>query len=295
MLSHFPTPGDKTTVCPLPDPAPRPPARFALPRGAVDTHAHVIGPPPYNPARSYTPSPHPCEEYLAMLDAVGFTYGVLVQITVHGTDNGLMLDALARAPQRLRGVAVVPPDVAERELQRCAAANVKGLRLVVAAGGGVGLQHLARYEAICVEMGWHLQVLIDASQIGDAARGLGRLRVPVVIDHLGYFAAGEPADSKARTLMRALLADGAWVKLSGAFRLAKDPPYRDVAAIAREYLEIAPDRCVWGSDWPHIGFWGPMPNVGDLLDLLPDWAEPASIERILVGNPARLYGFPPPP
>ena len=92
--------------------------------------------------------------------------------------------------------------------------------------------------------------------------------------------------------MRSLLADGAWVKLSGAFRLARSAPYREVVPLAREYLEIAPDRCIWGSDWPHIGFWGPMPNVGDLLDLLPDWADPTAIERVLVANPARLYGFP---
>src|ERR1700712_2621049 len=139
MLSHFPTPGDKTTICPPPDPAQRPPVRFALPRGAVDAHAHVIGPPPYNPARSYTPVAHPCEEYIAMLDAVGLTYGVLVQITVHGTDNSLMVDALRRHPQRLRGLAVVSHDVGEAELQALAHANVKGLRLVAAAGGGVGL------------------------------------------------------------------------------------------------------------------------------------------------------------
>src|SRR5438270_12008625 len=103
MLAHFAAAGDASRTCPPPDPAPHAPRRFVLPPGAVDAHAHVIGAPPYNPERSYTPSQHPCDEYLAMLDAVGMTFGVLVQITVHGTDNAVMLDAWRRQPERLRG------------------------------------------------------------------------------------------------------------------------------------------------------------------------------------------------
>jgi predicted TIM-barrel fold metal-dependent hydrolase len=109
---------------------------------------------------------------------------------------------------------------------------------------------------------------------------------------MGHFDVDAGPQAPGWKLMMQLVADGAWVKLSGAYRLSKTPPYGDTIPFARSLIEVAPDRCVWGSDWPHVGFWGPMPNVGDLLDVLADWApEPATREAILVTNPQRLYGF----
>jgi 2-pyrone-4,6-dicarboxylate lactonase len=116
--------------------------------------------------------------------------------------------------------------------------------------------------------------------------------VPYVIDHMGHFDVDAGPQAPGWKLMMQLVADGAWVKLSGAYRLSKTPPYADTIPFAHSLIEVAPDRCVWGSDWPHVGFWGPVPNVGDLLDLLADWApEPATREAIMVTNPQRLYGF----
>jgi 2-pyrone-4,6-dicarboxylate lactonase len=278
-----------------PDAHPRRPRRFTVPRGAVDTHAHVVGT-DLIAGRSYTPPPASAKQYLRMLDATGMTYGVLVQISVHGTDNRLLLDTLAAHPDRLRGIAVVAPDVRDTDLGALAAAGVVGLRLNTLAGGGAGLQHLNRYARICQELGWHLQLLTDVQHLFQQRTTLARATVPMVIDHMGDVDIERGRTASDWRFLLDLVADGAWVKLSGAFRLSRVPGYTDTIAFARDLLDVAPQRCVWGSDWPHVGFWGAMPNVGALLDLLVDWApEPATRDAILTTNAHRLYGFPAPP
>lgn len=283
--------------CPGPDPHPRGPSRFTVPRGAVDAHAHVIGLPPehpFVPARSYTPPAATPEAYLAMLDATGMTYGVLVQVSVHGTDNRLMVETLRANRARLRGIAVIPPGLPERDLAALQEAGVVGLRLNVLYGGGIGFEALETYGALAREMGWHLQFLVDARHLPPLAPRFARLPVPFVVDHMGHMPTrAGVGDAGFRTLV-ALVRDGAWVKLSGAYRLTgEDLPYRDTIPFARALHDAAPERCVWGSDWPHVAQWQPMPNPGDLLDLLTDWVpDEAARRRVLVDNPARLYGFP---
>lgn len=290
-------PRDPEALCPGPDPHPHGPRRFAVPPGAVDTHAHVIGLPPRWPLvanRSYTPPEASPSAYLAMLDATGMTHGVLVQVSVHGTDNRLMESVLRAHPDRLRGIGVVGLGRPEAEYRALKAAGVVGLRVNVLFGGGVSLDGLESYGALCREMGWHLQLLLDARQLPELAPRLAKLPVPFVVDHMGHLpAAGALERPGFRTLV-SLVRDGAWVKLSGAYRLSDNAPgYPEVTPMARALLEAAPGRCVWGSDWPHVANWGVMPNVGDLLDLLADWApEEALRQRVLVENPARLYGFP---
>ena len=283
---------DRDVLCPGPDPDPRPPTRFRLPRGAVDTHSHVVGT-DFVARRSYTPPPAPAADYLRMLDATGMTYGVLIQVSVHGADNTLMLDVLRAHRDRLRGVAVVAPDVAEVELARLAEAGVVGLRLNTLSGGGFGFDRIDRYEAICAEMGWHLQLLTNTRRLEEVAPRISRLRVPVVVDHLGDVEVADGLDQPGWKRLLDLVRDGVWMKLSGAFRLSTAPDYADTIPFARELVEAAPDRCVWGSDWPQVGFWGPMPNVGDLLDLLAGWVpDPAVRRAVLTTNAHRLYGFP---
>jgi 2-pyrone-4,6-dicarboxylate lactonase len=279
-------------ICPGPDPQPHPPTRFTVPIGAVDTHAHVVGS-SFVAERSYTPPLAPGENYLNMLDATGMTYGVLVQVSVHGTDNSLLVDMLTAHPGRLRGIAVAPHDLSDRALGELKDAGVVGLRLNTVSGGGIGLEHLDTYEDLCAELGWHLQFLTHASSLEPVASRLSKLRVPFVIDHMGAPDVQAGLDSPGWKLMLKLMGDGAWTKLSGAFRLSADATYADTIPFARSLIDTAPDRCVWGSDWPHVGFWGPMPNVGDLLDLLTDWApDPTTLEGILTTNAYRLYGFP---
>ena len=144
------------------------PPGFDVPFGAVDTHAHVISGDPVHPmvaARSYTPPPAPENMYLAMLDALHMTYGVLVQISVYGTDNRCMLDVLQRNPNRLRGVAVVSPDITERELETLHEAGVRGLRINVLFGGGIGFAAMEKLAHRIKHLGWHMQFLMDARDL----------------------------------------------------------------------------------------------------------------------------------
>lgn len=292
--THASASGMAPPACPGPDPAPHRPTRFRMPPGAVDTHAHVIGVPPTFPlveGRSYTPPAATPEAYLAMLDATGMTHGVLVQVSVHGTDNRLMLDTLRATGGRLRGITVVQPDLPRSEAEAMRRAGVTGLRLNVLYGGGVGLDALDATEALCLDMGWHLQFLLDVRALpGVLATRLSRLRVPFVVDHMGHFPA-DPAEPGFQNLL-SLVRDGAWVKLSGAYRLASEP-WQATIPLARALHAAAPDRCVWGSDWPHVAHWDKMMNVGELLDLLADWVpDPSARDRVLAANAHQLYGFP---
>jgi 2-pyrone-4,6-dicarboxylate lactonase len=143
-------------------------------------------------------------------------------------------------------------------------------------------------------MGWHLQFLVDTRDLPRLAARIERLPVPFVVDHMGHFPTAQVApDDEAFQTLVALVRDGGWVKLSGAYRLSEgEPPYADTTPYAQRLIEVAPDRCVWGSDWPHVAHWRTMPNVGDLLDTLALWAPNEQQRRkILVTNPARLYRF----
>jgi len=281
-------------ACPGPHPDPSGPTRFRVPPGAVDCHAHVIGLPPEHPlvdTRSYTPPAATPDAYLAMLDATGMAHGVLVQVSVHGTDNRLLLQTLRAHPARLRGVAVLPLGLPDRQYLAARDAGVVGLRLNILYGGGIGLDDLPGYGALCRDMGWHLQLLVDARELPALVPRLARLPVPVVMDHMGHFpAVAGVAEPGFQTLL-SLVRDGVWVKLSGAYRLAL-PPYDAVAPLARALFAAAPEQCVWGSDWPHVATWGAMPHSATLLDLVADWMpDEAARTAVLLNNPTRLYGF----
>jgi predicted TIM-barrel fold metal-dependent hydrolase len=267
-----------------------------VPHGAVDTHAHVIGLPPHYPfvaERSYTPPPATPRDYLAMLDATGMTYGVLTQVSVHGTDNRLLVETLRANAGRLRGIAVIRLDCPERERAALKEAGVVGLRLNVLYRGGVGFEQLESYASLCREMDWHLQFLVDAKDLPELQPRLSRLPVPFLIDHMGHFPTTRGVDDVGFKTLVALVRDGGWVRLSGPYRYTVEgPPWRDTIAIAHALVNAAPDRCVWGSDWPHVANWGPMMHVADLLDLLADWVPDATTRRrVLVDNPHRLFGF----
>ncbi|MCD9029729.1 amidohydrolase family protein [Luteimonas sp. BDR2-5] len=288
---HPEEPEDRFEIDPPPHPRPAPPSRFRLPPGAVDTHAHVIGD-SYIAERSYTPTPASVEEYLGMLDAVGMTYGVLVQPSVHGVDNTLMCGALRANRARLRGIAVTKHDANDAELAVLKDAGVVGLRLNTTTGGGVGISHLDRYAAMCEELDWHLQFLVEPRQLASLAQRVARLNVPVVIDHMGYVDAGPGMEQPQQALLE-MVSRGAWVKLSGAFRVSRlGAPYTDTLDMTRRLAEAAPDRCVWGSDWPHVKYRREMPDPGELLDVLARAVtDPQRLQMVLAENAQRLYGF----
>lgn len=277
---------------PGPDPVPHPPA-FEMPEGAWDTHFHVIdrqyG---YTPGRSYTPPAAPRENLLALHKALGIERGVFVQVSAHGTDNRAMLDALGQTPA-YRGVAVVDSHVSDDELDAMHAVGVRGVRVNVLFGGGVGFDHMQRLGERIARLGWHMQLLVDVSAPDMPWDVVENLPCERVIDHMGHADCGLGLDNPGfQRLLRLAGAGGCWVKISGTERISRKtaPPFDDVVPFARALIAAAPDRCVWGSDWPHVKLAVPMPNDGDLLDLLPTWAPDEEQRRkILVDNPLRLY------
>lgn len=288
---------DRAPLCAGPDPHPHTATRFKVPAGAVDTHAHVIGLPPdypLSPERSYTPTPVSPKQYFTMLDATGMANGVLVQVSVHGTDNALMLHALRRQPQPMRGICVVDADVTDRELENMAKAGVVGCRFNVLFGGGVGFDALETLAKRIAPLKWHVQFLLDARNLPELAPRLVNLPVPFVVDHMGHMPTSAGVSHPGfQTLLKLVRDADCWVKMSGAYRLSVEgPPYADTIPFARALVEAAPGRLVWGSDWPHVALKGPMPNVGDLLDLLADWVPDEGMRNaILAANARKLYGF----
>lgn len=289
---------NQAPVCPGPSPSQRLATRFKVPAGSVDTHSHVIGLPPAYPlvaSRSYTPPEATAAQYLTMLESTGMTYGVLTQVSVHGTDNRLLVQALSENRNKLRGIAVIPADAGDADREHLKSAGVVGLRINVLYGGGIGFDQVERYAALCKEIGWHLQFLVDARDLPALAPRLSKLPVPFLIDHMGHFPTTAGIDNEGFQTLLSLVRDGAWVRLSGAYRTSVEgPPYRDTIPFARLLTEASPDRCVWGSDWPHVANWGVMMGVSDLLDLLVDWVpDDALRKKILVDNPQTLFGFDP--
>lgn len=270
---------------------------FKLPRGACDSHAHVIASDfnlyPLTQQRSYTPAVASENQYLGMLDGLGFDRGVLVQPSVYGTDNRYLLEVLARHSQRLRGVAVVPPDSSEGTLAHLHEQGVRGIRFNLLFRGGLDLGLLEPLAARVAAYGWHIQLLIDVRDLPQLADRLIRLPCPVVIDHMGHLPASEGVRNPGfRLLLEGLKQHGWWVKLSGAYRLgAMAPDYAEADPLAAALIAANPARLVWGSDWPHVAQKS-MPDTVRLLNRLAVWAPDSALRRrILVDNPRELYDF----
>jgi predicted TIM-barrel fold metal-dependent hydrolase len=234
-----------------------------------------------------------------MLDTLGIERGVLVQPSVYGTGNEAMLDAIKVSPDRLRGVAVVPHDVPTAEIERLHLAGVRGVRCNIVdlkfGKGNLNIEPLAALASRIKPFGWHVEFLLHVNEFPDIDRQLARFPVDVVFGHLGYVPSSEGTGTDGFRAMLRLMRDGkAWVKLTAPYRLTASPmPYSDIDATARILVETAPQRLLWGTDWPHVFIKSPVPNDGDLLDLLEHWVpDRAMRERILVSNPAELYGFP---
>jgi predicted TIM-barrel fold metal-dependent hydrolase len=237
-----------------------------------------------------------------MLDRIGFARGVLVQGSAHGQDNSAMLDALARQPERLRGVAVADAGVAPATLREWDRLGVRGLRFnhffrggQLHYRGGVPLEAAKRLAPVMAELGWHLQLWIDIKDLPHALAFLTLLHLPVVIDHMGRTDARAGTDTPGfQSLLRAVGEGWCWAKLSGAHRLSRQAPdYPDARPFHEALVRANPENLVWGGDWPHPRVEGEMPDAGHLFELFQQWTPDLAVqERILVANPAKLYGFP---
>lgn len=288
-----------TTPCQGPDPDIRPPRR-PVPVHSCDTHAHVFGPPdrfPYAPQRGYTPPDNPVENYVKMLDTLGFERGVVVHGGAHGTDNSVTRHALAALWPRCRGVAVVPPSITERELAELDVEGFRGIRLSTVVKSGVDTRHFELLAPRMKELGWHILLHLDSAEelVGLAPR-IRQSGVDVMIDHLGRVSGSAGVNSVPfKTLLDLLEStEHCWTKISSWYRLSsrKEQPYDDMQPLVQKVIETRADRVVWGSNWPHPMYKGRMPNDGLLLDEFMEWASEENIlSQILVKNPEILYGF----
>ena len=289
-------------TCAPPDFNPRTP-RLRLPARACDTHAHILGPRAryaYSPARVYTPPDSLLPDYLYMLDRVGVELAVLVQPSVYATDNTVMLEAMKAAGKRFRGIAVVDDDIPDDELKQLDAAGVRGVRVNIVdvkdrKPGTLPMDALKKLARRIAPLDWHMEFLMHADEFPDLDRAFTDFPVEIVLGHLGYVKTDKGLDNAGfQALLRLMKAGRAWVKLTGPSRITTTGglPYADVVPYARALLEANPGRVIWGTDWPHVIIKTPMPNDGDLADLLSDWIPDARLrEQVLVRNPARLYGF----
>lgn len=276
----------------------------ALPALACDSHMHIFdarfAPSPHWPR---TPPEAPVAAYRQLQHRLGTARTVVVTPSTYGTDNACTLDALDQLGDSARGVAVVDQQVSDAELGRLAARRVRGLRVNFVSPQSWGMTTEEMLTTLAGKLarhadcgGWHIQVFAQPEQIVALEPVLQSLPVPLVIDHMGRIDPAQGVSSEAWDSLRRLLDRGStWVKLSGAYMRSavQGPGYADTLPLGRALVQAAPERLVWGSDWPHTT--EPQGTVNDagLVDLLQAWAgTDAAMDRILVDNPARLYGFP---
>jgi 2-pyrone-4,6-dicarboxylate lactonase len=282
------------------DPNPRRP-KFPVPAHACDTHAHVFGPGnsyPFIPNGLYTPADALLGDFRHMLKTLGIERAVLVQPSIYGTNNDCMLEALKHDTKRLRGIAVIPFDTDPRSLELLHARGVRGVRCnIVDLKTGAGQLPLEPLRALAKRIkpfGWHVEFLMHVDEFPTLDRQLADFPVECSFGHLGYVPAAKGAATEGFKALLRLMRDGkAWVKLTAPYRLTlSEMPYADTAEFAQALIEAAPQRLLWGSDWPHVLVKSKMPNDGGLFDVFAGWVpDERTRQRILVDNPAELYDF----
>lgn len=281
--------------------------RIAPPPGAWDAHAHIFGPAhtfPYTRGRGYTPPDAPVERYIALIDHLGFARGLVVQGNAHGFDNGALLDALARYPQRLRGVAITDTRIKPEVLGDWHKLGMRGLRFHLFSDAGrpgyvrgVGLDVFEVFRKMMADLGWVMQVFCDwrlMAEVAPILRNISR-DMPVIVDHmLNMPAARGVADPSFQALLKLVGEAHAHVKLSAAYRLSdRFPDYPDARPFHDALVAANPERLLWGTDWPHTSIAADvMPDDGHLFDLFCDWTLDEAMRRlILVETPKRLFAL----
>jgi D-galactarolactone isomerase len=261
---------------------------------------HIYGPAARYPVAPTNPSPVPfgCDlaAYRAVQARLGLGRTVVVQPTAYGLDNACTMDAVAALGlDAARAVVAVTVETPMAELQRLHAAGARGARAFMLKGGAVPWEGLHALAAHVAPLGWHVQLQFDGGAMELRAPLIADLPCDVVIDHLGRFHDPVPPSAPpVMALLRLLESGRVWVKASSPYGVSRSGPpgYADVSAIARAIIWAAPERVVWGSNWPHPNAPEPKPDEAALLDLLAEWAPEEALRRaILVGNAARLYDF----
>lgn len=281
-----------------PDPNPKKP-RLALPPGACDCHIHLFGPATkfhFDPDSRYESRDQLAETNIALQDRLGLSRAVVVSGGAYGRNYGVLADALTRFPDRFRGVALMPEETTHAEFDRLTRLGVRGLRFISAARGMKLPTISPAVAARAAEHGWHVQFYPQGTDIVEHADRLLALPNTIVLDHFASVPAAGGVDQPAfKSVLRLLDTGRVWLKLSGPMRVTRQEyPYAEVTPLARALVAHAPERLVWGTDWPHVNMNDRlMPNDGDLVDLMAEWIpDAATRRRILVDNPGTLYGFP---
>src|ERR1700692_4816843 len=273
--------------------------KLKAPAGACDCHHHI-----YDQARFPQPGPGGgpvvpnarVEEYLMLKARIGTTRDVIVTPLAYATDNRVTLDAIQRLGPNARGVAVIRPTVTDAELKMLADGGIRGIRFSIAEGrkGATSVDMIEPLSKRISALGWHVQINMGADQIAAAADLWNRLPSAIVFDHMGHVPQPAGMSHPVYNVVRRLVDKGrTWVKLSVTYDNTKDGPpgYADVTKVAQAYVKAAPERMVWGSNWPHPNETS-KPDDALVFDLMAQWApEWAPRTRILVQNPESLYGF----
>ena len=298
-LSEGEPPNIPPPTIPPPHPAPHRPTAFVPPPNACDAHCHVFGPAArfaFAPDRAYTPPDSGIDDFEKLQQTLGLSRAVFVQASCHGTDNSAMVDALVRGLGRYAGVAMLDESHSMADIETLHAVGVRGTRFnfVAHLGGAPELDAFWTIVHRVTPLGWHIVLHFDAKDLPEYAGLLDRMPCPYIIDHMARVPTKDGLEQAPFQALLGLMADErAWVKISGAERLTADgpPPYDDVVPYAQALIAAAPDRVLWGTDWPHPNV-RHMPDDGDLLDLLSAFApDQATRHQILVTNPERLYPF----
>lgn len=270
------------------------PPKLKVPANACDCHHHVYDASRFTPSFSggRIPPNARVEEYELLQRRLGMTRNVVVTPAAYYGDNRITLDAIARLGGGARGVALLRPDVTDAELKTLAAGGIRGLRFSFVVPGSFDmLEPLSKRVAA---FGWHVHIWMQPDMIARSEELWNRFPTTLVFDHLGHVPQPDGLNHPAFQVIRRLLDKGnTWVNVSGAYVDSKEGPprYSDVTRVAQAYVKAAPERMLWGSDWPHPGE-KETPNDALLLDLLSEWApDEGTRNRILVDNPAKLYGF----
>lgn len=284
-----------------PDREPRAP-QTQLPPGSIDTHVHVFEPGySWSPARDYNPPDSTIGDLEHLHETLGIDRVVLTQPSVYAVDNSAILDAAdalnAATPNRARAVAALPFDVSDDELAGLDQRGVRGVRLNTDNAGGMPLQmdDIPRMADRIGELGWHLEFLFPGSHLMDLMPLFAKIKIPISIGHFAYQPATAGVEAAGfQALLELMKRRNTWMKISGANRVSATdlPPYDDVAPMAHALIKAAPDRIMWGTDWPHPNKFEVNPNDGDLVDAFGDWVEDESMRhRIMVDTPAAFYRF----
>lgn len=278
---------------------PAPPARdpkVRAPSRTADTHFHIFESAeryPLSPQRMYNPALSTVEDYRRMAETIGIERMVVVQASVYGTDNRCLLDSIRRlGTKNTRGIAVVDQSVTMEQLRDMDASGVCGIRFN-AITGRAPIEWLPSLAKMIEPLGWHIQLWINSERFLQIGSILDDVPVPIVLDHMGQFPAPEGVKGEHfQHILQSMKDDRFWIKLVG-YRVSQlSAPFEDIREAAVALVSAAPQRCLWGTDWPHIFLEGrPMPNTTDLFETMNSWFPSTDLERIFVENPARLYRF----